>query len=140
MSLKLESLFTRGRLAGCTFVFAPELLRLTITFSGIDYENNQMPSHDFLVAALAFSCGTVYMDQNSYIKHIRYKNSVTSGGNGLLKRMRVEIHNTFYKKNIRLHMAQMLLEDNKPYLHSELIPYLEKVVSYKKTKKIVIAY
>ncbi|MCM1262991.1 MAG: glycosyltransferase [Butyrivibrio sp.] len=135
MPNKLEALFTRGRLAGCTFVFSLEVLRLTIELARVNYENNQMPSHDFLVAALAFSCGTVYMDQNSYIKHIRYKDSVTCGKNGLLKRIKGEIYGIFFYKNICLHMAQMLMEYNIPYLHSELIPYLESVVNYKKTIK-----
>lgn len=132
MPNRLEALFARGRLAGCTFVFSQGLLNLLAGFSDIHYENSQMPSHDFLAAAVAFACGTVYLDQNSYIQHIRYKDSVTSGGNGLMKRLRVEIHNTFFEKNTKWHTAQLLLAHDRPYLHSESASYLQKVVDYKK--------
>ncbi len=133
----MESLFTRTRFAGCTFVFSEELASMVSGYEKLSYKDNEMPDHDFLVAAFAYAYGEVIIDCKSYIKHIRYDDSVTSGGNGLKKRIRVELYNTFRKKNIRLHMAQLLLKyssDNGNYdINNDVFNYLMNVSSYKKS-------
>lgn len=133
MPNRIEALFTRGRLAGCTFVFSQKLLKLISRFSNLDYKNSQMPAHDFLTAAVAFSCGTVCLDSRSYIKHVRYKDSVTGGGNGIFKRIHIEFSGVFLKRNVYLHMAQELLKWNMDVLDLNVIPYLTNIVRYKKS-------
>lgn len=131
----IESLFTRTRFAGCTFVFSSELADITTGYESLDYKDNEMPDHDFLVASFAYTYGKVIVDFKSHIKHIRYDNSVTSGGNGIKKRLQVELYNTFKKKNIRFHMAQILLnfhDSNDSYSMSEgTFAYLNSVVEYR---------
>lgn len=130
----LCSLFTRTRFAGCTFVFTSSLARLLKNYDSLDYVNSEMPDHDFFVAAFGYTYGRVILDSNAYIKHIRYPNSVTSGGNGLKKRIMVEYDNTFKKKDTRLHMAQVLLHSDKnkrKISNVNVKRYLETVVTYK---------
>lgn len=130
----LYSLFTRTRFAGCTFVFTSDLAKLIKHYSSLKYSNLEMPDHDFFVAAFAYTYGRVILDSNAYIKHIRYPNSVTSGGNGLRKRIKVEYNLTFKNKNTRLHMAQILLNSNdnrRKIPNSKVKDYLKCVMTYK---------
>lgn len=131
----IYSLFTRMRFAGCTFVFSKNLVDLCSNYENLPFYNHDMVEHDFLVAAFAYSFGQVVVDSESYIKHIRYRSSVTSGGNGLKKRMQIEFFNTFKRKNVRKHMANILLNSNGKIVSGEIGQYLELVKEYKKTLK-----
>ena len=106
----LGSLFTRNRLAGCTFLFSKSCKELAQRFSGLDYPPGQMPAHDFVVAACAYACGSVYLDNMENIIHIRHNGSVTSGGNGLKKRILVEWKNVFFRKRGASTLAAEMLK------------------------------
>lgn len=106
----IESYFTRARLAGCTYVFSQELKKLAVCL----YHKNKLGKvfdHDFLVGSCAFACGTVFIDKKSYIFHRRLNSSVTSGGNGLVKRFKAEYRNVFLNKNFHKNMAMILLDN-----------------------------
>ena len=111
MPRTIESYFTRSRLAGCTFVFSDELKRYAQNFADIDFSPEMMPDHDFVVGACAFTLGEVFIDDKSYIYHIRHDNSVTSGGNGILKRIKVEYQIVFKRKSVRYNVARLLLKE-----------------------------
>lgn len=129
----IYSLFTRNRFAGCTFVMSKELVKLSSGYEKLNYPNNEMPAHDFLIPSIAYSYGKVLIDFNSYIKHIRYSTSVTSGGNGVKKRLSIEIKNIFNRKDTRLHMAELLLDKKSQYdiKNKYILNYLEYVYNYK---------
>lgn len=131
MPRTIESYFTRSRLAGCTFVFSKELKEYAQHFSNIDFSSEMMPDHDFIVGACAFALGEVYVDNESYIYHIRHENSVTSGGNGILKRIKVEYQIVFKRKGVRYNVAKLLLTDFSNLLSSEKKEFLEQIAHYK---------
>lgn len=127
----IEKYFTRARLAGCTFVFTEELRKIAEKFSNLGLEDNSMPDHDFVVGSCAFACGEVIIDSKSYIHHIRHKNAETSGGNGIIKRMKVEWKKTFVRKNDRSNMAKLLTQNKEINLNSEVREFLIDVANYK---------
>lgn len=131
MPNSLESLFTRVRIAGCTYVFSKDLLKSCLSYTRLAYEDREMPSHDFLLAAIAYSLGEVYVDCESYINHIRHKTSVTSGGNGIIKRCKSEYYNIFVNRNIRLHVAQLIISNNNFQLKKREEFFLMQVLNYK---------
>jgi len=126
----LGSLFTRNRFAGCTFLFSRTCKELAQKFSKLNYPQNQMSDHDFLVAACAYSCGTVILDSQKNILHIRHSSSVTSGGNGLKKRFQTEWNYVFNRRNVQSTLAKELLEkcsDKMPIGKEQL---LSEIASY----------
>lgn len=129
----IRSLFTRNRYAGCTFVFSRELARIVANNVAENLSDKALPDHDFYVISFAYTYGDVLFDSASFIKHIRYKNSVTAG-NGILKRLKVEYTNTFKRDNTRVHMAEVLLESQNNIIESpspEVVSYLKEIVHYK---------
>lgn len=131
MPRTIESYFTRSRLAGCTFVFSKELKEYAQHFSNIDFPPEMMPDHDFIVGACAFALGEVYIDDESYIYHIRHDNSVTSGGNGIFKRLKVEYQIVFKRKGVRYNVAGLLLNEFSPLLPLDTKEFLKQVTQYK---------
>lgn len=131
--LTIEKYFARARLAGCTFVFTEKLKEIAENFSNIDLDNKHMPDHDFVVGSCAFACGEVIIDSKSYIHHVRHKNAETSGGNGIVKRIKVELKNVFARKNIKSYMAKSLIENKNINLKNETINFLTNVANYKKS-------
>lgn len=89
--LGFGSTITRMRIAGCTMVFNRQLFNL---MRKVDFKNTPddlMTTHDTLLMTLATAVDAyIYIDTRSYILHRRLENSVTSGGNGLIKRVRSE--------------------------------------------------
>ena len=127
----IASYFTRSRLAGCTFVFSRECKKLAQKFADTDLPADRMPDHDFVVGSCAFACGSVYLDSERLIYHVRYPNSVTSGGNGLRKRIKTEWNIVFRRKEIRLTMARELINNCGLLLNHEARIFLSEVANYK---------
>lgn len=129
----IESYFTRARIPGCTFVFNHALRKITARFSDMNYSPSEMPDHDILVGSCAFLCGKVILDHSSYIKHRRHRESVTSGGNGLYKRIKTEMNIVFKRKNVRYNLAKELLTKiNEDEMGKNQKAFLNEIVNYKK--------
>lgn len=128
----IGSYFTRSRLAGCTFVFSRRCKRLAQKFVDMDLPTDRMPDHDFVVGSCAFACGSVYLDSERLIYHVRYPNSVTSGGNGIMKRIKTEWNIVFRRKKIRLTMARELINNCGSLLNPDAKTFLSEVADYKK--------
>lgn len=127
----IYSFFTRNRFAGCTYVFSTRLAELSSNYENLNFGNSEMPAHDFLLGAFAYTFGIVVIDSESYIKHIRYPSSVTSGGNGIKKRVQIEFFNTFRRKDTRQHMAEVLINKDEKIISKKVIHFLELVKNYK---------
>lgn len=130
MPLTLESYFTRQRLAGCTYIFDKKLKSIAEKFCDMDYPNEQMPDHDFVVGSCAFSCGSVILDKHSYILHRRHNKSITSGGLGILNRFKVEYGLVFERKLVQSTMARELLQRCKNEMNRNAEIFLPIVESY----------
>lgn len=131
----LGSLFTRNRFAGCTFVFSKACKEMAQRFASMDYAAERMPDHDFLVAACAYAGGSVVLDDQENIFHIRHSGSVTSGGNGLKKRIRIEWNYVFNRKEVASTMAGELIHNCEDLMDRETTLFLEELANYKKTWK-----
>ena len=127
----LKSDFSRHRFAGCTYVFSRQLKDLANIINTVTIPISEYPDHDFFLSACAYSCGVVILDEDSYIKHVRLSSSVTSGGNGYIKRFKVEYNAVFHKKNKKHFVAHFLLEHYNAYMNEEAKEFLEKVKTYK---------
>lgn len=130
MPKTLESYFTRSRLAGCTFVFSKACKCLAQKFSDIEYPDEMMPDHDFVVGTCAFACGNVYLDDRKEICHIRHEGSVTSGGNGIKKRIQTEWKLIFRRKNVRSTMAKEMIVECSNELSENAKKFFDTVVDY----------
>ena len=131
----LKSDFSRHRFAGCTYVFSHQLKEFAERINTFNLTKEEYPDHDFFLSACAYSCGEVILDENAYIYHVRLYSSVTSGGNGILKRIRVEYKTFFFKKNHKYFMACLVLEKYKSEISPESISFLETVRCYRNSLK-----
>lgn len=129
----LGSLFTRNRFAGCTFVFSKACKEMAQRFASMNYPIERMPDHDFLVAACAYAGGSVVLDDQENILHIRHGGSVTSGGNGLKKRIQIEWNYVFNRKEAASTMARELINTCGDLMDEETTLFLEELANYKKT-------
>ena len=130
------SLLTRVRLAGCTMVFNRELAKIGRKFNFKDTSNQTMPSHDEFMILLCYAInGFVYVDKNAYIYHRRLDNSVTSGGNGLKKRLVHEKDILFNHNGNVQYIAVMLIKTIPNMLSSDNLKYLYEILEYKKNIK-----
>lgn len=133
VELSLPSVFVRHRLAGCTYLFSAQLKSMASVFADIRYVPSEMPDYDFIVFSCALAFGQIYLDQESYIYHRRHHNSVTSGGNGIRKRIQMESRIIFKRKDIRYHLANEFLKKYKQEFKEEDYVFLSMVCSYKKS-------
>lgn len=119
IKLNLASFFVRTRLAGCTFLFVPELAEIAKKYSDISLENEEMPDHDCLLCMLCSLHGHfIYVDDHSYIYHIRYKNSETAG-KGIAKRLIVENKRIFSRKHCYQKTSELLIRNEKELWDTE---------------------
>lgn len=126
------SALNRIRLAGCTYVFNKEALNLLAQVNLTDVHQNSMPSHDGLLFAMCKAIDAfVYVDKNSYILHRRREGSVTSGGNGFLKRIKVEGKLVFKNKNDKSCLARILKNNFKQIIPPTNMIIINKVLTYK---------
>lgn len=108
----LGSSLTRIRLAGCTYVFNYGALELLKNYNCKLIPEKQTISHDGLLIIFCQAVnGFVYVDQDSYILHRRRAGSITSGGNGIKKRVQIETDMLFSHKNDKLFICKYL-KDN----------------------------
>lgn len=132
MILSIPSVFTRHRLAGCTYIFSEELKHMAESFSNMNYIQNEMPSHDFTVFSCALAFGKVEVDDESFIYHRRYDKSLTAGGNGIKKRIAIEFNNVFKKKNEKFHLANEMIARYDKEINAKDYAFLHMVSEYKK--------
>ncbi len=125
----IESFFARQRIAGCTFLFTPQLREKSLEIANGFFTT--YPDHDFVVGACGYAYGDVFLDKESYILHRRLKDSQTAGGNGFMKRMRVEKKVLFGKKKVKRDMAINLLNDK--LLREKNRHFLNQVAVYDRT-------
>jgi rhamnosyltransferase len=125
----LESAFTRNRYTGCTFLFNRALKNIATRFSELEAPQETMPAHDFVLVVCALACGQIYYDSESYIYHIRREESVTTGGNGIHKRIRAELNGIFHRKHMSSYTARIMLERCKDELTDEAKKFLMDVSS-----------
>lgn len=131
----IKSYYTRSRIAGCTFLFTHDLKEIASRFAKDVMNDSFAPDHDFVVGNCALACGSIYIDNHSYILHRRLENSVTSGGNGLLKRIKTEwgilFHNTNFHTKMAILTLKLCMEEMKP----DAISFLTAVSIYNKSFK-----
>lgn len=126
------SALTRIRLAGCTYVFSKETLQLVKGLKIENITNNQMPSHDGLLFTMCEAVnGFVFVDNESYILHRRRSESVTSGGNGLFKRIKIEAKMIFKDRNDKSCIVQILKDNLKNKIPSENMKLINEILSYR---------
>lgn len=127
------SALSRQRLAGCTMVFSPDLLKLCKKFR-ITEEMGNLFSHDAAVYYICLACGgKVVFDQKSYIQFRRHTGTVTEHGKGYW--MRIEsVLNVFNKfRDRRYNQAKLLLEIYGEYMPEEIRAYSLKLTKYRDT-------
>lgn len=127
----LGSSLSRIRLAGCTYVFNVGALNLIRNFNYSHVPDKIMPSHDGLLMVLCQAVnGYVFIDQNSYILHRRRAESVTSGGNGLIKRIKIEKDMIFKHKNDKLYLVKYLKENYSNQMSKETLKLINLIEEY----------
>lgn len=127
----IESHFTRARLPGCTFVFTPALKEITERFWPVIEPMKKGLDYDFVIASIGFGCGIVTIDSCSYILHRRHENALTSGGRGIINRIRTEWALIFTRKDFNYKMSKMLLQICTEELRTEEKEFLKSVAKYK---------
>lgn len=125
------SALSRQRLAGCTMVFSPGLLKLCKKFR-ITEEMSNLFSHDAAVYYICLACGgKVVFEPNSYIQFRRHKGTVTERGKGYWKRIK-SVLNVFNKfRDRRYNQAKLLLETYREYMPEEIRMYSLKLTRYR---------
>lgn len=135
MPVNIQSFFSRARLAGCTYVFTAPCMELAKRFTGIKYMKREVPDHDFVLGSIALGCGKMILDDNAYIYHRRTNVSATSGGNGIMQRIKVEANLVFGRRGVQSRMAAELLDRCDGELLKEAKSFLTEVADYKTAKK-----
>ena len=128
----IYSEFVRHRYAGCTYVFDAQLKMIISVFANLNLPVEYMPSHDCLIARCAYACGDVVVDSNAYIKHIRYDHSVTTRGNNLLERIKIELRGL--KTPFMSSMTARIMLDKIPkYITHDSNIFLKQIVLYRQS-------
>lgn len=130
------SSLSRIRLAGCTYVFNGEALKMLNKFDWTRIPNKEMPSHDGLLITLCQAInGYVYVDSEAYLLHRRRPESVTSGGNGILKRINNECKMMFSCKNDKSTLASRIYDSFRDQLSPTNRKLINEVMTYNKSLK-----
>ncbi len=128
MTNSLRCYFARPRLAGCTYVFNKSLKDAAIKLFELLIDDGindiSFPDHDFVVGAIGFACGEVYIDKDSFILHRRLSSSITGGGNGIRKRIQTEYKCFFARKKVRSLISEYLLSSFKEHLRPDVMDFL----------------
>lgn len=129
----LKSDFVRHRIPGCTMIFSDELRKKAAIITKKMPRN--VPSHDFVISAMANAFGKIYLDEKSYILHRRLKTSITSKEKGIRNRIQTEIMLIWKYKYESTRMALLLIKGNGRYwkLSKEQIDFIELVLKQRKT-------
>lgn len=128
------SSLSRIRLAGCTYVFNKKALRILNKFDWSHIPNKKMPSHDGLLMTICQAVnGYVYVDQEAYLLHRRRTESVTSGGNGILRRINNERKLMFLYKNDRSILASRIYDTFKTQISPLNKKLISEIINYNKS-------
>lgn len=132
----LGSFFVRTRLAGCTMVFTRELEKIAEKYSQLNVDAESMPDHDGLICMLSMLYGKkIILDSQAHILHRRHEATETSGGRGIINRIKVECKRIFHRTNSYKYVASLLL--NEPIMNSadenNNRDLLEKIANYDKS-------
>ena len=131
----LGSALNRIRLAGCTYIFSKELLKEAKKFDFQRVSIKKMPSHDGFLMTLCLALdGEIYVDQNSYILHRRLESSVTSGGNGVFKRLEHEWNLVFNSNNHTSILANKINKNIGRKLGKSQRELITEIINYKRNK------
>lgn len=126
------SSLSRIRLAGCTYVFNGKALEMLNKFDWSDIPNKEMPSHDGLLMTICQAVnGYVYVDQEAYLLHRRRAESVTSGGNGILKRINNERKMMFDCRNDKSTLSLRIYDTFETQLSPVNKKLINEVMNYK---------
>lgn len=110
----LGSFFVRIRLAGCTMVFTKELLDIAKKYSNLNFASESRLDHDALLCMLSLLYDRkILIDDNAYILHRRHDSAETSGGRGLMNRIRVEIKRIRERNYSYQNTANLLMQEKK---------------------------
>ena len=135
MPVNLESFYSRARIAGCTYCFSAGCLRIASRFANIRFPERAVPDHDFILGSVALSTGKMIIDSNAYIYHRRTAASATSGGNGILQRIKVEYDLVFGRVGVQSCMAAMSLKKCDDVLLPEAREFFTDIVNYRSSRK-----
>ena len=126
--INLPSMLTRGRLAGCTFVFNNKLRELIKGSSEVILH----ASHDSWVLLVCLSCGgKVIFDEKPHILFRRHGTNTSIDRGSLKNRLHYEFRYFKNYKNNRMDTAMELLNYVGPNISERNRAFLEKVVNYK---------
>lgn len=132
---RLESYFIRHRISGCTMIFTNSLRKIVKEFYDQGGITNKFIDHDLVVGSMAYCYGTVIRDTESYMLHRRSSSSVTSGGRGLMNRIKTESFILLKRKNCHFDLSNSILNfsDQNKNMFGEIQNrrFLEKVSVYK---------
>lgn len=130
----IMSYFSRHRLPGCGMIFTKDLRDIAVRFLEEDIENQQI-DHDLVIGSLAYSYGKVIRDQQAFFDHIRHKNSVTSGGRGILNRIKMEKFILFQRIDVHYDLAKQIIKFNAEDLNDQVYIFLKCITEYKHSMK-----
>lgn len=137
LRINLPSMLTRGRLAGCTFVFNNTLRNLVKNSSQIEMH----ASHDSWVLLACLACGgNVFFDKKPHILFRRYNTNTSIDGGKLKSRLKYEFRYFEKYKNNRLDTACELLNCYNSNMSVSSKSFLEKVKNYKSSIRNRIAF
>ncbi|NRO27085.1 glycosyltransferase [Lactobacillus helveticus] len=127
------STLTRVRLAGCTMVFNKNLVKVMTNFEFKNMVDNVVPTHDGLIMLVnAAINGYTYIDQDAYIYHRRLKSSVTSGGNGIRKRILHEKDIMFGHTGNIGYVSNLLINTIPQLMTKQSKKFSYMIINYKK--------
>ena len=134
-SNSLEGYWTRSRLPGCCMVFNNKLYKMAINISSYDLV---VIAHDTAITSIAYSFGSVYIDANSYMLHRILTSSLTTGGKGILHRVKTEYKIIFKDKDYYYTLAKFIdkyAQTEKLRYKEEYNDFISTVLNYKKSIK-----
>jgi len=129
----IEASFARHRLPGCTFLFRKEIKKYVSDFADLDFDDDHMPSHDFIITAYSLAAGDIFIDDESYIQYRRLNNSLTPGGSGIIKRLKHESKVLFHNKNRYSFTAERILNQYGDLVSDDKKKFLDHVSKSKKS-------
>lgn len=128
LKLDLPSVLSRGRLAGCTFVFNKRLKDLVRGSSELDMH----ASHDSWILLGCIACGgKVIFDETPHILFRRYGTNTSIDGNSFKKRLKYEFRYFGKYKDNRYDTAIEILRFFDYNITDESRKFLMMVVNYK---------
>lgn len=126
--------FCRHRVPGCTYIFNEKLRKLVCKYPYLSLKD--IPSHDVLIAEIAYACGTVFIDEYSSVLHRRLNTSVTSGGNGIIQRLKIEKKMVFGKPNQEKKIAQFIEKELSNNIKKDCKLFISLVAHYDESNEL----